>query len=72
LDNIWNIIVKADKKWVITSILMGFTAIVARGLRWSNLLEPMGYFPKKWNNIHAVSLSYFVSMAIPRSGELVL
>ena len=71
MDNIWNIIVKADKKWVITSILMGFTAIVARGLRWSNLLEPMGYFPKKWNNIHAVSLSYFVSMAIPRSGELV-
>ncbi len=31
----------------------------------------MGYFPKKWNNIHAVSLSYFVSLAIPRSGELV-
>jgi len=50
---------------------MGFTAIVARGLRWSNLLEPLGYNPKKWNNIHAVSLSYFVSLAIPRSGELV-
>lgn len=50
---------------------MGFIAIIARGLRWSNLLEPMGYFPKKWNNIHAVSLSYFVSLVIPRSGELV-
>ncbi len=50
---------------------MGYMAIIARGLRWSNLLEPMGYNPKKWNNIHAVSLSYFVSLAIPRSGELV-
>ena len=50
---------------------MGYAAIVARGLRWSNLLEPMGYFPKKWNNIHAVALSYFVSLVIPRSGEIV-
>ncbi len=50
---------------------MGYVAIIARGLRWSNLLEPMGYFPKKWNNIHAVSLSYFVSLVIPRSGEIV-
>lgn len=50
---------------------MGYVAIIARGLRWSNLLEPMGYFPRKWNNIHAVALSYFVSLVIPRSGEVV-
>jgi len=70
-DTIWQIIQKADKKWVLASALMGYLAMIARGLRWSNLLEPMGYFPKKWSNIHAVALSYIVSLVIPRSGELV-
>ncbi len=71
LEKIWVIIQSSDKVWVLASVVMGYVAIVARGLRWSNLLEPMGYFPKKWNNIHAVALSYFVSLVIPRSGEIV-
>ncbi len=71
LEKIWTIIQSSDKIWVLASVIMGYAAIVARGLRWSNLLEPMGYFPKKWNNIHAVALSYFVSLVIPRSGEIV-
>lgn len=71
LEKIWTIIQSSDKIWVLSSVIMGYIAIVSRGLRWSNLLEPMGYFPKKWNNIHAVALSYFVSLVIPRSGEIV-
>lgn len=53
------------------SVAMGYTAMIARGLRWSNLLEPLGYYPKKWNNIHAVALSYAASLLVPRSGEIV-
>ncbi len=62
---------EANLFWVLASVSMGYIAMIARGLRWSNLLEPLGYFPKKWNNIHAVALSYFVSLGIPRSGEIV-
>ncbi|MCB0760635.1 MAG: flippase-like domain-containing protein [Flavobacteriales bacterium] len=52
------------------SFLLGYLAIVSRGLRWLMLLEPMGYHPKKWNSIHSVAFAYFANTFVPRSGEL--
>lgn len=56
--------------WVIASIIMGYAAIISRGMRWRLLLEPLGYRPKLWNSIHSVSVLYFVNLALPRAGEL--
>lgn len=55
---------------IAASFLMGYLAIVSRGIRWLILLEPLGHRPKLWNSIHAVAFSYFSNTFVPRSGEL--
>ena len=52
------------------SFVMGYLAIVSRGMRWLILLEPLGHQPKMGNSIHAVAFSYFSNAFVPRSGEL--
>lgn len=60
----------ADYRWVLLSVIVGYTALMSRGYRWLILLEPMGYKPKLWNSINAVAMLYLVNMAVPRAGEL--
>ena len=67
---LWNDLKEADYRWVILSVVLGYTALMSRGYRWLILLEPMGYKPKAWNSIHAVSTLYIVNLAVPRAGEL--
>ncbi len=55
---------------IVASFIMGYLAIVSRGLRWLILLEPLGYKPKRWHSIHAVAFAYFANTFVPRSGEL--
>ncbi len=69
-DKLWQVMVTAKYEYIIASMAMGYAAIISRGIRWKLLLEPMGYKPKTWNSIHAVSTLYFVNLAIPRAGEL--
>lgn len=67
---LWDDLKHAHYGYVFASIAMGYAAIISRGLRWKLLLEPLGYRPKTWNSIHAVSALYFVNLALPRAGEL--
>lgn len=67
---LWEDLKHAHYGWVFASVLMGYAAIISRGLRWRLLLEPLGYKPKVWNSIHAVSTLYFVNLALPRAGEV--
>lgn len=55
---------------IVASFIMGYLAIMSRGLRWLILLEPLGYKPKAWHSIHAVAFAYFANVFVPRSGEL--
>ncbi|MDP4952062.1 MAG: flippase-like domain-containing protein, partial [Flavobacteriales bacterium] len=55
---------------ILASFVMGYLAIVSRGMRWLHLLEPLGYKAKSWNSIHAVAFAYFANTFVPRSGEL--
>ena len=61
---------KASVPGILLSFLMGYLAIVSRGLRWLILLEPMGYKVSRWRSIHAVAFAYFANTFVPRSGEL--
>lgn len=61
---------KASWPGIVLSALMGYLAIVSRGLRWELMLEPMGYKVNRWRSIHAVAFSYFANFFIPRGGEL--
>ncbi len=61
----------ADYKWILISLIFGFFALISRTLRWSMLLEPMGYKPRKINLFFSIMIMYLVNYAIPRSGEVV-
>ena len=55
---------------VAASFVMGYLAIVSRGLRWNILLSPMGHHPSPARSVHAVAFSYFANAFVPRSGEV--
>jgi len=52
------------------SFVLGYLAVVSRGLRWALLLEPMGYRTRAAHRVHAVAFAYFANLFVPRSGEL--
>lgn len=41
-----------------------------RALRWRQLIEPMGYHPRKVNMFLGVMIGYFVNLGAPRLGEV--
>ena len=41
-----------------------------RALRWRQLMEPLGYKPRKVNTFLAVIIGYFVNLGAPRLGEV--
>ena len=61
---------EAKYEYVILSMIMGFLAFVSRGIRWTYLLEPIGYKVNTWRSIHAISMGYFMNALIPRAGEV--
>lgn len=61
---------KAHYEYILLSMAMGFLAFMSRGIRWTYLLEPIGFKVNKWRAIHAISMGYFMNMLIPRAGEV--
>lgn len=55
---------------IAASFVMGYLAIVSRGLRWNLLLAPMDHHPSPARSVHAVAFSYFANAFVPRSGEV--
>ncbi len=55
---------------IAASFVMGYLAIVSRGMRWLLLLDPLGHKPKGAHSVHAVAFAYFANTFVPRSGEL--
>jgi uncharacterized protein (TIRG00374 family) len=61
---------EANMFWVGLSVFLGILSHISRAIRWSYLLEPLGYKPKLINNILIILTSYFANLGIPRSGEI--
>lgn len=59
-----------DWGWMLFSLIFGVTAQLFRGIRWTQMLSPIGERPRMSTCIHAVFISYASSLIIPRSGEL--
>lgn len=66
----WGNIQMANFWLVLLSAVMGYLAMVSRGLRWLLMLEPMNLQAKPWNSIHSVVFAYFANTFVPRSGEI--
>ena len=56
--------------WMLLSFPFGILAQVFRGLRWRQMLSPMGENPRRLSCINAVFLSYASSLVVPRVGEV--
>lgn len=69
-EKLWQDMQSAHWMGIVASFVMGYLAIVSRGMRWLHLLEPLGYKAKSWHSIHAVAFAYFANTFVPRSGEL--
>ncbi len=69
-DEVVDHLKQADYTWIVISIFMGYAAVISRGYRWLLLLEPLGYKPRVWSSIHAVSFGYMFNIFVPRGGEL--
>lgn len=55
--------------WMLLSFPFGISAQVFRGLRWRQMLDPLGEKPRKNTLVNAVFLSYALSLVVPRVGE---
>jgi hypothetical protein len=69
-EALWNDMRSASWIGLILSFVVGYLAIVSRGLRWVILLDPLGHKPSPIRTVHAVTFAYFANTFIPRSGEL--
>ena len=69
-EALWNDMRSASWGGLLASFVMGYLAIVSRGLRWVILLDPLGHKPSSVRTVHAVTFAYFANTFIPRSGEL--
>ena len=67
---LWDNIRTVDSVGLILTLVIGFTAIVLRGIRWVQLLKSLGYQVRSFNAIAAVAFSYLVNLATPRIGEV--
>ena len=56
--------------WIGLSIVLGYLAVISRGMRWNLVLRSMGHGVGIWPATHATSIGYMVNMAIPRAGEV--
>jgi len=56
--------------WMLLSMPFGILAQVFRGLRWRQVLEPMGEKPRIHTCLNAIFLSYASSLVVPRVGEI--
>lgn len=70
LEKMWEYIQQAKPAWVILSLVLGYVAIISRGIRWQYLLEPIGYKVDTMRSIHSVAFGYFANLGVPRSGEV--
>jgi len=58
--------------WLLVPVLLLLLASHwLRALRWRQLMEPLGYKPKKMNAFLGVMIGYFVNLGAPRLGEVV-
>lgn len=69
-QQVWDIFSRYNYIFLFLSMLFCWVSHYSRAVRWSYMLEPLGYKTNKWNNYHAVITGYFMNMLLPRAGEI--
>lgn len=63
-------VTKANYFWLFPAFCVGFLSHLFRALRWKMMIESLEYKTTKYNSFCSIIISYFASLAIPRSGEI--
>lgn len=61
---------ECDFRWIAANIALGWTAQIARALRWRIQLRALGIRPSLWQLILSVFGTYSVNLVLPRLGEV--
>lgn len=69
-DQVWDIFSRFNYLFILLSFVFCWISHYSRAVRWSYMLEALGYKTNKWNNYHAVITGYFMNMLLPRAGEI--
>ena len=59
-----------ELKWVFMSMSFGAISIISRGIRWTFMIQSLGYKSSALNSISAVAIGYLSNIIIPRAGEI--
>lgn len=70
IDDIIQELKKVNYWWIILSMILGILSHISRALRWSMLINSLGYSPKATNSFFSVMISYLANLAAPRLGEV--
>ena len=70
IADIQSVFRRADYKWVIIGPLIGMLSNVVRAERWKQLLNSVGYHPRRINVINSVYVMYVLNLVFPRLGEV--
>ena len=57
--------------WLLVILVLYMLSNFFRALRWSQMIEPLGYSPRVVNSLGALMIGYFTNMAFPRIGEFI-
>ncbi|PID88423.1 MAG: TIGR00374 family protein [Bacteroidia bacterium] len=71
IDELRETLKGADMTWVYISLIIGMLSHISRALRWTILIESMGYKTSKLTAFLSVMIMYLANIAVPRSGELI-
>jgi len=60
----------ARYSWVLFSLVFAIIAYLSRAIRWTLIIEPLGYNPGIRNTFYSLMVGYLANFAFPRIGEI--
>ena len=67
---LWDKIRTANFIWIGLAWAAGMMSNVSRAIRWTYIMQPLGFSVSKMTSFHGVMVGYLVNFAIPRGGEV--
>ena len=68
---LWNLLCSGiHYQWIVLSLILCGLGEVVRGIRWKQLITPLGETPRTSNLIYSVFVNYLINLILPRMGEV--
>ncbi len=71
LQKLWDDFKSVNYFWIFIIFIVNIISNMSRAIRWTMLLETLGYQPRVTNAFLATFIGYFTNLGLPRMGEVV-